>query len=71
MSRFRVLQFNMQYGQGWDEADPDNAPIDLAATVTEIKRHNADIIHLQEVEHARPGGTHPRCRRITPGLRPN
>lgn len=59
MSRFRVLQFNMQFGQGWDESDPDHAPIDLGTTVAEIKRHNADIIHLQEVEHARPDGSHP------------
>lgn len=59
MKRIRVLQFNMQFGQQWDDADPDNAPIDLEATLTEIKRHNADIIMLQEVEHVRPGGTHP------------
>jgi endonuclease/exonuclease/phosphatase family metal-dependent hydrolase len=56
MSRFRVLQFNMQFGQGWNEADPDHAPVDLDATIAEIKRHGADIILLQEVEHARGGG---------------
>lgn len=49
----------MQFGQVWDEADPDHAPINLDATVAEIKRHAADIIMLQEVERARPGGTHP------------
>ena len=59
MSRFRVLQFNMQFGQVWDEADPDRAPINLEATLAEIKSHGADIIMLQEVERARPGGTHP------------
>lgn len=59
MKRFRILQFNMQFGQGWDDADPDHAPIDLKATIAEIKRHNADIIHLQEVEHARSDGSHP------------
>lgn len=59
MSRFRVLQFNMQFGQRWDAADPDGAPVDLAGTIAEIRRHDADIIHLQEVERARPGGTHP------------
>ncbi len=59
MSRFRVLQFNMQFGQIWDEADPEHAPINLKATIAEIKSHNADIIMLQEVEHAQPGGTHP------------
>lgn len=56
MSRFRVLQFNIQFGQGWDEADPDHAPINLDATIAEIHRHNADIILLQEVEHAQAGG---------------
>ncbi|MCC6416410.1 MAG: endonuclease/exonuclease/phosphatase family protein [Opitutaceae bacterium] len=59
MSRFRVLQFNMQFGQGWDDTNPDHAPVNIAATIAEIKRHNADIIHLQEVEHARPDGSHP------------
>jgi endonuclease/exonuclease/phosphatase family metal-dependent hydrolase len=59
MTRFRVLQFNMQYGQVWDEKDPDHAPIDLARAVAEIKGHGADIIMLQEVEHAQPGGSHP------------
>ena len=27
MSRFRVLQFNMQFGQIWDDTYPDRAPI--------------------------------------------
>jgi endonuclease/exonuclease/phosphatase family metal-dependent hydrolase len=57
--RFKVLQFNMQFGQVWRDADPDGAPIDLNATIAEIKRHNADIILLQEVERAQPGGTQP------------
>ena len=57
--RFKVLQFNMQFGQVWRDADPDGAPIDLNATIGEIKRHNADIILLQEVERAQPGGTQP------------
>jgi endonuclease/exonuclease/phosphatase family metal-dependent hydrolase len=56
MSRFRVLQFNMQFGQVWDDTWPDKAPIRLESTMEEIKRHNADIIHLQEVEQALPGG---------------
>ena len=53
---FRILQFNMQYAQGWDDTDPDNAPFDLDATIAEIRRHNADLVFLQEVEQARPGG---------------
>lgn len=56
MSRFRVLQFNMQFGQVWDETYPDRAPIRLEATLAEIRRHEADIIMLQEVERAQPGG---------------
>ena len=56
MSRFRVLQFNMQFGQVWDDADPDRAPVDLDATLEEIRRHDADVILLQELEQAQPGG---------------
>ena len=56
MSTFKVLQFNIQFGQGWDDTQPDRAPIDLDLTVSEILNHNADIVLLQEVEHARPGG---------------
>jgi len=59
MSRFKVLQFNMQFGQEWDDADPDRAPVDLAQTVAEIRRVNADIVLLQEVEQAQPGGKQP------------
>ncbi|MBA3848864.1 MAG: endonuclease [Opitutus sp.] len=57
--RFKVLQFNMQFGQVWRDVDPDNAPLDLHATINEIKSHDADIIILQEVERAQPGGTQP------------
>lgn len=56
MSRFRVLQFNMQFGQIWDEARPDDAPVKLEETLAEIRRHDADIVMLQEVEQARPHG---------------
>jgi endonuclease/exonuclease/phosphatase family metal-dependent hydrolase len=56
MNRFRVLQFNMQFGQSWDEARPDEAPVKLDLTLAEIQRHQADVIFLQEVEQARPGG---------------
>lgn len=57
MSTFRVLQFNMQFGQGWDPAAPDDAPVNLDASIAEIRRHEADVILLQEVERARRGGT--------------
>lgn len=56
MSTFRVLQFNMQFGQIWDDTYPDRAPIQLEAAIAEIRRHHADIILLQEVEQALPGG---------------
>jgi endonuclease/exonuclease/phosphatase family metal-dependent hydrolase len=56
MSKFRVLQFNMQFGQVWDDTYPDRAPIRLEETLKEIQRHDADIVMLQEVERAQPGG---------------
>ncbi len=56
MSTFRVLQFNMQFGQGWDDHDPDNAPVDLERTIAEIRAQDADLVFLQEVEKALPGG---------------
>ncbi len=59
MKPFRVLQFNMQYGQVWDDLAPDQAPIRLEDTIAEIRRHEADIIHLQEVEQVGPGGSRP------------
>jgi endonuclease/exonuclease/phosphatase (EEP) superfamily protein YafD len=56
MTRVRVLQFNMQFGQGWAEADPNHAPIRIEDTLAEIRRHDADVIFLQEVEQAGSGG---------------
>ena len=56
MCAFRVLQFNIQFGQNWNEADPDAAAINLDLTIAEIRRHDADIVLLQEVEQALPGG---------------
>jgi endonuclease/exonuclease/phosphatase (EEP) superfamily protein YafD len=46
----------MQFGQGWDPVDPDHAPVHLERTISEIARHGADLIFLQEVERARPDG---------------
>jgi len=54
--RFKVLQFNMQFGQIWSEYYPDHAPIRLSATIKEIQSHDADVVMLQEVERAQPGG---------------
>lgn len=56
---FKVLQFNMQFGQVWDDVDPDRAPIRLQDTMAEIQAHDADVIALQEVEQAESGGTQP------------
>jgi endonuclease/exonuclease/phosphatase family metal-dependent hydrolase len=53
---FRVLQFNMQFGMGWSDATPDSAPVDIEATLAEIRRHKPDVVLLQEVEHAILGG---------------
>lgn len=72
MAKFRVVQFNMQFGQVWDERDPDNAPIDPAETVAELRRHDADIILLQEVERGQMGGAQieppPNCTVLRAGL---
>src|SRR6185295_6648623 len=38
------------------DAQPDRAPISLDATLAEIRRHDADVIMLQEVEQAAKGG---------------
>ncbi|AOS44652.1 hypothetical protein Verru16b_01719 [Lacunisphaera limnophila] len=54
---FKILQFNMQYGQPWDDIYPDTAPIRLQNTIDEIRAHDADIVMLQEVEQTLPGGS--------------
>jgi endonuclease/exonuclease/phosphatase family metal-dependent hydrolase len=56
MGTFKVLQFNMQFGQRWDDAYPDHAPISLDLTISEIRSHDADIVLLQEVEQVTPLG---------------
>jgi endonuclease/exonuclease/phosphatase family metal-dependent hydrolase len=72
MKTFKVLQFNMQYGQGWDDADPDHAPVDVGLTLEEIRSHGADIVLLQEVERAQRGGVQtdppPNYTRLRAGL---
>jgi len=72
MKTFKILQFNMQFGQSWDDADPDHAPIDLDLTINEIRSHRADIVLLQEVEHAKAGGVQtnppPNYARLRAGL---
>ncbi|MEO6846807.1 MAG: endonuclease/exonuclease/phosphatase family protein [Chthoniobacterales bacterium] len=56
METFKVATFNMQFGQAWDEKDPDGAPVHLSSTVDFLHSLNADIFLLQEVERAQPGG---------------
>ena len=56
---FKIIQFNMQFGQTWRETEPDRAPIDLDQTIAEIVSHEADLIVLQELERATPGGAPP------------
>ena len=56
MGTFRLLQFNMQFGQVWDPANPDTAPIRVEDSVQTISAYDADIVMLQEVEQAREAG---------------
>ncbi|MDA0347969.1 MAG: endonuclease/exonuclease/phosphatase family protein [Verrucomicrobia bacterium] len=56
MGSFRLLQFNMQFGQLWDSSDPDNSPVDIEATARLLNLYDGDIVILQEVEQALPGG---------------
>ena len=53
---FRTITFNMQNGQPWDEAAPDNIRIDLEQTVEFLGGQGADVIFLQEVEQGFDGG---------------
>ena len=53
---FRTLTFNMQNGQPWDEAAPDDPRIDLAQTAEFLGGQEADVIFLQEVERGFDGG---------------
>lgn len=59
MNTFKILQFNMQFGQAWADTYPDHAPVNLGLTIEEIRSHDADIVLLQEVEQAGPGGAQP------------
>lgn len=54
--KFSALTFNMQFGQSWEADEPDKAPIVLEDTIAFLEEAGADIVFLQEVEQARPGG---------------
>jgi endonuclease/exonuclease/phosphatase family metal-dependent hydrolase len=72
MSTFRVVQFNMQFAEGWAAEEPHHGEINLDATLAELRRHDADIVLLQEVERAQPTGTQlnppPNYTRLIAGL---
>lgn len=53
---FRVLTFNIQNGQPWDPADPDNPRVDIDGVCRFLAAQDADIICLQEVECGYDGG---------------
>lgn len=56
MGSFRLLQYNMQFGQVWDDDDPDGAPIRIEDSIRELKQYDGDILLLQEVEQVLEGG---------------
>lgn len=49
MATIKVLTFNMQFGQPWDTKVQD-PPVNIEGVIKELKRHDVDIILLQEVE---------------------
>lgn len=53
---FSTLTFNMQNGQPWNEAAPDDETVDLGQTIAFLKEQDADVIFLQEVERGYDGG---------------
>lgn len=53
---FRVLTFNMQFGQAWQAKDPDSGPICMGRTIEFLQAYPADIFLLQEVERGQPNG---------------
>lgn len=66
--RFRVLSFNMQFGQVWDESAPDAAPIRLEETIRAIREVDADVVLLQEVEAVDRMGRRPEPPRHYPRI---
>lgn len=53
---FSALTFNIQNGQNWNEARPDDPAINLEATIAFLQSQDADIVFLQEVEKGYEGG---------------
>jgi endonuclease/exonuclease/phosphatase family metal-dependent hydrolase len=50
------MTFNMQFGQSWDDTEPDKASVLLGDTIEFLRAADVDVLLLQEVEQARPGG---------------
>lgn len=59
MARIKALTFNMQFGQCWREDSPDEAPVRIEDTIEFLRSREFDVLMLQEVEKARPGGVQP------------
>lgn len=53
---FRLITLNIQNGQPWNDADPDNPAIDLEGVGHFLVSQDADVICLQEVERGFDGG---------------
>lgn len=53
---FSSLTFNMQNGQPWDEASPDDTRVNLEKTLEFLRAQDADVVFLQEVERGFDGG---------------
>jgi len=71
---FSTLTFNMQNGQPWNESRPDADIVDLDRTAEFVRRQDADIVFLQEVERGHDGGEqveppphYSRLRGLLPG----
>ena len=54
--KFRVLTFNIQNGQPWNDENPDVDIVDIEAVARFLLNHQADIFLLQEVERGHDGG---------------
>lgn len=54
--KFSAMTFNMQFGQRWDADAPDQAPVVIEDTIDFLRANPHDVILLQEVEQALPGG---------------
>jgi len=72
MLRLKTMTFNMQNGQVWDPARPDEAPINIESTIQFIKNLDSDICFLQEVEFPHQElpdpDDHPNFDRLRAGL---